>query len=125
MQTGCGKSRKWHAHNARLPSDCNALTIYRFYFETLLQLAGQPVRLRRGSQQGPILHRQGREVFMLRRVVEQASEWQMYDCATCNLSPLPIARLERHGVVSTLASDHVLPLHHQANPNHLRSHHSV
>ena len=48
------------------------------YSETLQQLAGKAQRSRRGPQYGHVPARQAHEVvFMLRRVVEQATEWQL------------------------------------------------
>ena len=53
-------------------------TIYRLHSWTLRQLAGQALRSRRGPQNGHVPGRQAHEVvFMLRRVVEQATEWQI------------------------------------------------
>ena len=53
-------------------------TIYRLHSWTLQQLAGQALRSRRGPQYGHVPGRQAHEVvFMLRRVVEQATEWQI------------------------------------------------
>ena len=53
-------------------------TTYRLYSKTLQQLPGQVLRSRRGPQYGLVPGRQAHEVvFMLRRVVEQATEWQI------------------------------------------------
>ena len=50
-------------------------TIYRLYSKTLQQLAGQALRSRRGPQYGHVPGRQAHEVvWVLRRVVEQATE---------------------------------------------------
>ena len=53
-------------------------TIYRLYSKTLQQLAGQALQTRRGLQYGHVPGRQAHEVvWMLRRMVEQATEWQI------------------------------------------------
>ena len=52
-------------------------TIYPLYSKTLQQLAGGALQSRHGPQYGHVLGRQAHEVvWMLRRVVEQATEWQ-------------------------------------------------
>ena len=53
-------------------------TIYRIYSKTLQQLAGDTLQARTGPQFGHVPGRQAHEVvWMLRRMVEQATEWQI------------------------------------------------
>ena len=53
-------------------------TMYRLYSKILQQLVGQAIHTRRKPQCGHVLGRQAHEVvFILRRMVEQATEWQI------------------------------------------------
>ena len=53
-------------------------TLYRIYSKPLQQLAGDALQMRRGRQFGHGPGRQAREVvWMLRRMIEQAFEWQI------------------------------------------------
>ena len=57
---------------AMLPTMC------RLHSKTLQQLAGQALQSRQGAQFGHVPGRQAREVvWMLRRMVEQATEWKI------------------------------------------------
>ena len=84
--TGCGKHSwsQWYKRKdgkltlrgfrpiAMLP------TIYRIYSKTLQQLASDALQSRRGPQSGHVPGRQAHEVvWMLKRMVEQATEWQI------------------------------------------------
>ena len=53
-------------------------TLFRTYSKTLQQLAGGALQRRNGPQYGHVPGRQPNEVvWMLRRMVEQANEWQI------------------------------------------------
>ena len=53
-------------------------TIYRIFSKTLQQLAGDTLQTRTGPQFGQVPGRQAHEVvWMLRRMVEQATEWKI------------------------------------------------
>ena len=65
-------------------------TIYQLYSKTLQQLAGGALQSRHGPQYRHVPGRQAHEVVvMLRRVVEQATEWQILvlvmDCDGCGV----------------------------------------
>ena len=52
-------------------------TIYRFYSKTLQQTTGQALQTRRGPQYGHVPGRKAHKVvWMLRRMVDHAIEWQ-------------------------------------------------
>ena len=80
-------------------------TIYRLYSKTLQQLAGGALQSRHGPQHGHVLGREAHEVvWMLRRVVEQATEWQIpvfvMDCGVA----AAFDHVAHHGIIeATLA----------------------
>ena len=54
------------------------LPMYRLHSTVLQQLAGQAIHTRYSPQSGPVPGRQAHKaVFILRRMVERATEWQM------------------------------------------------
>ena len=58
--------------------NCNAPDDVPFVFKDLQQLVGQAIHTRRSPQYGHVPGRQAHEVvFILRRMVEQATEWQI------------------------------------------------
>ena len=53
-------------------------TLYRIYSKTLQQVAGGALQMRRGPQYGHVPGREAHEVvWMLKRMIEQATEWQI------------------------------------------------
>ena len=99
------QEKGWQAHDAWFPSDCDAADYLPAHSKTLQQLAGGALQSRRGPQHGHVPGRQGHEVvWMLRRVVEQATEWQIpvfvMDCDVA----AAFDHVSHHGIIeATLA----------------------
>ena len=72
-----GQEKERHLNCERLPPNRHAPDV-RLYSKVLQQLAGQAIHTRRSPQHGHVPGRQAHEgVFILRRMVEQATERQI------------------------------------------------
>ena len=74
-----GQETEWQAQDVQFQSDCHAADYLPSLLQDFLQqLAQGALQSRRVPQYGQVLGRQAHEVvWMLRRVVEQATEWQI------------------------------------------------